>query len=83
MKGGHGKEGRQKAFRNYGGEIKSKEVLLAYPDFKEEFIINTDASHTQLGAVIPQKGQAYCPSTAENSSLNKIDIPRRSENFKV
>jgi hypothetical protein len=35
----------------------SKEVLLAYPDFNEPFVIHTDASHTQLGAVISQKGK--------------------------
>jgi RNase H-like domain found in reverse transcriptase len=32
----------------------AKEALLAYPDFAEEFVIHTDASHTQLGAVISQ-----------------------------
>jgi hypothetical protein len=32
----------------------AKEALLAYPDFAEEFVIHTDASHTQLGAVILQ-----------------------------
>jgi len=35
----------------------SKEVLLAYPDFSKPFEIHTDASHTQLGAVIAQEGQ--------------------------
>ena len=38
-------------------KIISKEVLLAYPDFNEEFVIHTDASHTQLGAVISQRGK--------------------------
>ena len=37
--------------------IISKETLLAYPDFNEEFVIHTDASHTQLGAVISQRGK--------------------------
>jgi hypothetical protein len=32
----------------------SKQVLLAFPDFTKPFIIHTDASHTQLGAVISQ-----------------------------
>ena len=32
----------------------AREVLLAYPDFSKEFVIHTDASHTQLGAVISQ-----------------------------
>ena len=35
-------------------QIISKETLLAYPDFNKPFIIHTDASHTQLGAVISQ-----------------------------
>ena len=38
-------------------KVISKETLLAYPDFNEEFVIHTDASHTQLGAVINQYGQ--------------------------
>jgi hypothetical protein len=46
----------QKAFDTMK-KIISKEVLLAYPDFSEEFVIHTDASHTQLGAVISQKGK--------------------------
>ena len=31
--------------------------MLAYPDFNEEFVMHTDASDTQLGAVISQKGK--------------------------
>ena len=34
--------------------IISREVLLSYPDFEKTFHIYTDASHTQLGAVITQ-----------------------------
>jgi len=34
--------------------IISRETLLAYPDFTKPFIIHTDASHSQLGAVISQ-----------------------------
>lgn len=34
--------------------IISRATLLAYPDFNKPFIIHTDASHTQLGAVISQ-----------------------------
>ena len=34
--------------------IISRETLLAYPDFTKPFIIHTDASHKQLGAVISQ-----------------------------
>jgi RNase H-like domain found in reverse transcriptase len=32
-------------------------VLLAYPDFSKKFVIDTDASHYQLGAVISQDGK--------------------------
>ena len=32
----------------------SRETLLKYPDFNKPFVIHTDASHTQLGAVISQ-----------------------------
>jgi transposase InsO family protein len=31
--------------------------MLAYPDFKKPFVIHTDASHYQLGAVISQNGK--------------------------
>ena len=37
--------------------IVGKHTLLAYPDFNEKFEIHTDASHTQLGAVISQRGR--------------------------
>ena len=32
--------------------IIAKETMLAYPDFEKEFVIHTDASHEQPGAVI-------------------------------
>ena len=38
-------------------KIISRETLLAYPDFNDVFDIHTDASHTQLGAVISQNGK--------------------------
>jgi predicted aspartyl protease len=46
-------EAEQEAFDTMK-KIISKEVLLAYPDFSKPFVIHTDASHTQLGAVISQ-----------------------------
>jgi hypothetical protein len=46
-------ERKQWAF-NKMKQIISKETLLCYPDFNKPFIIHTDASHTQLGAVISQ-----------------------------
>ena len=47
---------QQKAFDQMKTLI-SRETLLAYPDFNEKFVIHTDASHTQLGAVISQRGK--------------------------
>jgi hypothetical protein len=41
------------AFDNVKATI-TKEVVLAYPDFSKVFEIYTDASTTQLGAVITQ-----------------------------
>ena len=46
----------QKAFDDMKNII-ARETLLAYPDFKQPFEIHTDASHTQLGAVISQNGK--------------------------
>jgi hypothetical protein len=46
----------QKAFDQMKKVI-SREVLLAYPDFNQKFVIHTDASHYQLGAVISQNGK--------------------------
>jgi hypothetical protein len=43
----------QKAFDTMK-RIISRETLLAYPNFNKPFIIHTDASHYQLGAVISQ-----------------------------
>ena len=45
-----------KAFQE-AKKIISKEALLAFPDFSKKFVIHTDASHTQLGAVISQDGK--------------------------
>ena len=38
-------------------KIISKDTLLAFPDFSIPFHIHTDASHTQLGAVISQNNK--------------------------
>ena len=43
----------QKAFDTMK-RIISKNTLLTYPDFSKPFDIHTDASHTQLGAVLSQ-----------------------------
>ena len=41
----------QKAFDRIK-KLVYKETLLSFPDFSKHFDIYTDASHTQLGAVI-------------------------------
>ena len=46
-------EVEQKAFETIK-RIIARETLLVYPDFNKPFIIHTDASHLQLGAVISQ-----------------------------
>ena len=46
----------QKAFDDVKQAI-SRDVMLAYPDFTKPFVIHTDASHYQLGAVISQDGK--------------------------
>ena len=46
----------QKAFETIK-QIVGRETLLSYPDFSKPFEIHTDASHTQLGAVIAQEGK--------------------------
>ena len=46
----------QKAFDDIK-RVLGRETLLAYPQFDKPFVIHTDASNTQLGAVISQEGQ--------------------------
>ena len=48
---------KQEAAFNTAKKIIAKEVMLAYPDFNKPFVIHTDASHYQLGAVISQNGK--------------------------
>jgi hypothetical protein len=49
-----------------------REVLLAYPDFNAPFEIHTDASKTQLGAVISQGGKpiAFFSRKLNSAQLN-------------
>ena len=42
---------------NTAKKVIAREVMLAYPDFTKPFVIHTDASHYQLGAVISQDGK--------------------------
>ena len=48
--------------------IVSREVTLYYNDFSKPFVIQTDASDYQLGAVITQEGK---PLTFYSRKLNK------------
>ena len=52
--------------------IVSQETLLRHPDFKEPFEIHTDASKSQLGAVISQKGKpiAFYSRKLNSAQLN-------------
>ena len=49
-------EEHDKAFREIK-KVMARETLLAFPDFNKRFTIHTDASKTQLGAVISQEGK--------------------------
>jgi hypothetical protein len=49
-------EEQQKAFDEIKQKV-SQETLLAFTDFEKEYDVYTDASNTQLGAVIMQEGK--------------------------
>jgi hypothetical protein len=57
---------QQKAFEMMK-KIISRETLLSYPDFTKPFDIHTDASQTQLGAVLSQQN---CPIAFYSRKLN-------------
>ena len=61
------KEPQQKAFDKLKAII-SEETMLRFPNFKEEFVIHTDASDYQLGSVISQQGK---PIAFFSRKLNK------------
>ena len=50
------KQEQDDAFKQIKSVI-SRDVLLRYPDLNADFVIETDASDYQLGAVIKQHGQ--------------------------
>ena len=56
----------------------SKEVLLTYPDFSKPFDIHTDASDTQLGAVISQNNMpvAFYSRKLTNTQRNYTTTER-------
>ena len=49
----------------------SKETILNYPDFSQEFEIYTDVSQTQLGAVIAQNGKPIAFYTRKLTSAQQ------------
>ena len=51
--------------------IIGREVLLAYPDFNAPFIIHTDASKLQIGAVISQSGKPIAFYSKKMNSAQK------------
>jgi RNase H-like domain found in reverse transcriptase len=71
----------------------SKETLLAYPDFNKPFVLHTDASHTQLGAVISQdnkpiafysrklKPEQTRYTTTERELLSIVETLKESRNI--
>ena len=61
----------EKAFNDIKKMV-CKETMLNYPDWSKPFIIHTDASDYQLGAVISQKyGDEYKPLAFFSRKLNK------------
>ena len=75
----HWTEVHQKAFDDAKATI-AKEVVLAYPDYSQVFEIFTDASHTQLGAVITQANRPLAffsrklSETQQRYSVTEIEL---------
>jgi hypothetical protein len=65
----------QQAFDNVKAAI-AKETVLAYPDFSKPFEIYTDASSTQLGAVITQDNR---PIAFFSRKLSEMQQKYRSQ----
>ena len=61
---------QQKAFDEIK-RIMAKETILAYPDFSKPFHIYTDASNTQLGAVIMQEDKPLAFYSRKLNSAQK------------
>jgi hypothetical protein len=64
----------QQAFDNVKAAI-AKETVLAYPDFSKPFEIYTDASSTQLGAVITQDNRPI--------AFFSRKLPKRNKKYSV
>jgi hypothetical protein len=72
-------EEQSKAFQE-AKKIESKETLLAFPVFEKSFIIHTDASHRQLGAVISQDDHPIAFYSRKLNDAQKCDIQPHNEN---
>jgi RNase H-like domain found in reverse transcriptase len=68
----------------------SKETLLTYPEFNQLFEIHTDASHSQLGAVISQNIAFYSRklnpaqtryATTEHELLTIVETHKKFRNI--
>ncbi len=57
----------------------SKHTLLAFPDFTKPFFIHTDASYTQLGAVISQDDKPITFYSRKLNSAQKKDTTGEQE----
>ena len=76
----HWTDVEQKAFDTMKCII-SRETLLAYPDFNKPFIIHTDASHTQLGAVISQDNKPIAFYSRKLNPAQTHDIQPRNVSY--
>ncbi len=77
----------QQAFDNVKAAI-AKETVLAYPDFSKPFKVFTDASSTQLGAVITQDNRPIAffsrklSKTQQKYSVAEIELLAIMETLK-
>jgi hypothetical protein len=70
----HWDDTHQKAFESVKAMI-ARDVVLAYPDFSKKFVIYTDASKRQLGAVITQDNRPIAFFSRKlNSAQQKYSI---------
>ncbi len=55
----------------------AKEIVSAYPDFLKPFEIYTDASSTQLGAVITQDNRPIAFFSIKLSEMQQITVSQK------
>jgi hypothetical protein len=66
----------QQAFDNVKAAI-AKETVLAYPDFSKPFEVYTDASATQLGAMIAQDNSPIAFFSRKLSKCNRNTVSQK------